>query len=89
MGTSPAGGGTAGRPAARPRRRGGGPEASSATATIVAVTISDSAAAAGLESSDKVGESLRGEGSRQSDCWRYINGACVGTDSQNYDPYAR
>ena len=47
VGTSPAGGGTAGRPAARPRRRGGGPEASSATATIVAVTISDSAAAAG------------------------------------------
>ena len=36
VGTSPAGGGTAGRPAARPRRRGGGPEASSATATIVA-----------------------------------------------------
>ena len=46
VGTSPAGGGTAGRPAARPRRRGGGPEASSATATIVAVTISDSAAPA-------------------------------------------
>ena len=43
MGTSPAGGGTAGRPAARPRRRGGGPEESSATATIVAVTTSDSA----------------------------------------------
>ena len=43
VGTSPAGGGTAGRPAARPlRRRGGGPEASSATATIVAVTMSDS-----------------------------------------------
>ena len=41
VGTSPAGGGTAGRPAARPRRRGGGPEASSATATIVAVTTSD------------------------------------------------
>ena len=47
VGTSPAGGGTAGRPAARPRRRGGGPEASSATATIVAVTMSDSAAPAG------------------------------------------
>ena len=47
MGTSPAGGGTAGRPAARPRRRGSGPEASSATATIVAVTMSDSAAPAG------------------------------------------